>query len=126
MIVKNMDHFVLTVHNIDVSVSFYQNVLGMQVQTKKEHFAAMRFSNMKINFHQISHEREPKAELPTPGSGDLCFITEMDITDVINELTQKGVEIEEGPIDKHGALGPIKSVYFRDPDMNLVEVSNYL
>lgn len=86
----------------------------------------MTFGNQKINLHQKGKEFEPKAEYPTSGSADLCFISETNIEDVLEELQQKNIEIIEGIVERTGANGKIKSVYFRDPDLNLIEVSNYL
>jgi catechol 2,3-dioxygenase-like lactoylglutathione lyase family enzyme len=86
---------------------------------------ALGFGRQKINLHQAGHEFEPKASSPTPGSADLCFITTTDLSDVEAHLRKVGVAIEEGPVDRTGALGPIRSIYFRDPDRNLIEVSTY-
>jgi catechol 2,3-dioxygenase-like lactoylglutathione lyase family enzyme len=122
---KNLDHFVLTVKNINASCDFYHNILGMRVITFNHGRKALRFANMKINLHEVGHEFEPKALHPTPGSADLCLITTTPLSKVVDELHAKHIQIEQGPIAKSGALGPIKSVYFRDPDRNLVEVSTY-
>jgi catechol 2,3-dioxygenase-like lactoylglutathione lyase family enzyme len=84
------------------------------------------FGNQKINLHQKGKEFEPKAEYPTSGSADLCFIAKTDIHQILEELKQKNIEIIKGIVDRTGALGKIKSVYFRDPDFNLIEVSNYV
>jgi catechol 2,3-dioxygenase-like lactoylglutathione lyase family enzyme len=86
---------------------------------------ALVFGKQKINLHQYGGEFEPKAKVPTPGSGDLCFITSVPIADIIVHLSANGVKIIEGPVRRTGAVGPITSVYFRDPDENLIEVSNY-
>ena len=86
---------------------------------------ALSFGAQKINLHQKGKEYEPKALKPTPGSGDLCFITSVPISEVIAHLNSCGIEIIEGPVRRTGAMGPIISVYFRDPDLNLIEVSNY-
>lgn len=125
MELKKLDHFVLTVKNINASCDFYHNVLGMRVITFNHGHKALRFANMKINLHEVGHEFEPKALHPTPGSADLCLITKTPLPKVVDELHAKHIQIEQGPIAKSDALGPIKSVYFRDPDRNLVEVSTY-
>ena len=97
----------------------------MQITSFGSERKALSFGTQKINLHQYGQEFEPKANEPTPGSADLCFITKIPISDVIEHLDMNGVEILEGPIQRTGAVGTIKSVYFRDPDGNLVEVSNY-
>ncbi len=89
------------------------------------HASESSYGNQKINLHQKEHEFEPKAENPTCGSADLCFIAETNIHEVMEELRQKNIEIIEGVVERTGAAGKIKSVYFRDPDYNLIEVSNY-
>jgi catechol 2,3-dioxygenase-like lactoylglutathione lyase family enzyme len=125
MKISHLDHLVLTVADIEASCAFYHRVLGMEVVT----FAAIRkalcFGNQKINLHQYGQEFEPKADRPTPGSADLCFITETPIARAIEVLEREQVLIEEGPVARTGAVGPITSVYFRDPDDNLIEISNY-
>ncbi|PQA92015.1 VOC family virulence protein [Chryseobacterium shigense] len=125
MEIENLDHIVLTVASIDKTVEFYTSILGFQGITFGEGRKALTFGNQKINLHQKGHEFEPKAENPTCGSADLCFIAKTDIQEVLEELKQKNIEIVEGIVERTGALGKIKSVYFRDPDMNLIEVSQY-
>lgn len=125
MNIKNLDHLVLTVADIDKTIEFYTHVMGFETVTFGENRKALIFGNQKINLHQKGHEFEPKAETPTCGSADLCFISQTDIHEVMEELRQKNVEIIEGVADRTGAVGKIKSVYFRDPDQNLIEVSNY-
>ncbi|MDE1995099.1 MAG: VOC family protein [Rhizobiaceae bacterium] len=122
--IDHLDHLVLTVASIEASCGFYARVLGMGVETFGEGRTALTFGNQKINLHRAGHEFEPKAERPTPGSADLCFIAETSLDDVITHLASMGVAIEQGPIRRTGATGPILSVYFRDPDGNLIEVSN--
>ncbi len=124
--IKKLDHFVLTVKDIEKTIHFYTVILGMQKETFGEGRIALRFGNQKINLHQAGHEFEPKAKHPLPGSADLCFITEEKIESIINHLQKHNVEIEEGPVKRTGAVGPIVSVYIRDPDYNLIELSNYL
>lgn len=125
MKISNIDHIVLTVTHIDKTIDFYTNILGFEVITFGDNRKALTFSNQKINLHQKGNEFEPKAEHPTSGSADLCFIAETNIGEVLEELKLKNIEIVEGIVERTGALGKIKSVYFRDPDLNLIEVSNY-
>jgi len=126
MQIQNIDHIVLTVANIEKTIEFYTRILGFQLVTFGDNRKALTFGNQKINLHQKGHEFEPKAKHPTAGSADLCFISATDIHNVLEELKQKNIEIIEGIVDRTGALGKIKSVYFRDPDQNLIEISNYL
>ncbi|HIV70044.1 MAG TPA: VOC family protein [Candidatus Aquabacterium excrementipullorum] len=126
MRIDHLDHLVLTVADIDRSCAFYQRVLGMDVVTFKGGRKALSFGQQKINLHAHGREFEPKALAPTPGSADLCFIAATPLDDVIAELGTLGVPIEEGPVERTGATGPILSVYIRDPDHNLIEISNLL
>jgi len=123
--IDRMDHFVLTVASIEATCRFYETVLGMEVETFSEGRVALRFANQKINLHEAGKEFEPKAKTPMPGSGDFCLITETPIEQVVDHLQTVDVDIEDGPVRRTGATGAIMSVYFRDPDGNLVEVSNY-
>ncbi|WP_267402846.1 MULTISPECIES: VOC family protein [unclassified Chryseobacterium] len=125
MEIQNIDHLVLTVADIDKTIDFYTQILGFEVVIFGDNRKALTFGNQKINLHQKGKEFEPKAEYPTSGSADLCFIATTDIHEVLKELQDKNIEIIEGIVDRTGALGKIKSVYFRDPDLNLIEVSNY-
>lgn len=120
-----LDHLVLTVKDIEKTCEFYRKIMGMEVITFGEGRRALQFGNQKINLHQAGNELEPKAQSPTPGSADLCFITETPISLVMEHLNAKQVSIVEGPVIRTGAVGKIQSVYFRDPDKNLIEVSNY-
>ncbi|MBB3384924.1 MULTISPECIES: VOC family protein [unclassified Rhizobium] len=122
--IDHLDHLVLTVASIEESCDFYTRVLGMGVETFGEGRKALTFGNQKINLHRAGHEFEPKADRPTPGSADLCFISTTPLDDIIAHLKAEGVAITEGPVRRTGATGPILSVYFRDPDQNLIEVSN--
>jgi catechol 2,3-dioxygenase-like lactoylglutathione lyase family enzyme len=124
--IDSLDHLVLTVKDIDASASFYARALGMEVQTFGDGRRALAFGSQKINLHQHGKEFEPKAQRPTPGSADLCFLTSVALVDVLIHLTQRGVTVIEGPVKRTGATGPILSLYFRDPDLNLIEVSNRL
>lgn len=125
MKISRIDHIVLTVADIDVTCQFYSQVLGMDVVTFGEGRKALTFGQQKLNLHQAGKEFEPKASRPTPGSVDLCLISETPVNQVVSELEAAGVKVTEGPIQRTGATGPIVSVYFRDPDHNLIEVSNY-
>ncbi|WP_394666109.1 VOC family protein [uncultured Chryseobacterium sp.] len=126
MKIKSIDHLVLTVADIEKTVDFYTSILGFEVVVFGENRKALTFGNQKINLHQKGKEFEPKAEYPTCGSADLCFISETDIHEVLQELKEKNIEIIEGIVERTGALGKIQSVYFRDPDLNLIEISNYM
>jgi catechol 2,3-dioxygenase-like lactoylglutathione lyase family enzyme len=126
MKIDHLDHLVLTVKSIPATCEFYARVLGMEVVTFGSNRQALAFGTQKINLHEAGKEWEPKAHRPTPGSADLCFITHTPLADVVEHLRQRGIEIIEGPVKRMGAVGPIMSVYFRDPDLNLIEVSNYL
>jgi len=126
MKISHLDHLVLTVSNIETTCNFYQTVLGFEVITSKGDRKALQFGNQKINLHQQGKEFEPKALQPTPGSADLCFISETPISEVIAYLNQLNITIEEGPVERTGAMRPILSVYIRDPDQNLIEISNTL
>ncbi len=126
MLIDRIDHFVLTIASVEASCDFYSKVLGMEVETFGQGRKALRFGNQKINLHQAGKEFEPKAKTPTPGSGDFCLITTDPLDSFIEHLMECEVEIEEGPVERTGARGDIRSVYFRDPDGNLVEVSEYI
>jgi catechol 2,3-dioxygenase-like lactoylglutathione lyase family enzyme len=126
MEINRLDHLVLTVKDIAATCVFYHDILGMEIETFQENRKALKFGEQKINLHQYGHEIDPKAINPTPGSGDLCFIADTPIADVIETLRSKAITIEIGPVERTGATGKIKSVYIRDPDQNLIEISNYL
>jgi catechol 2,3-dioxygenase-like lactoylglutathione lyase family enzyme len=123
--VDRIDHIVLTVRDIAATCEFYSAVLGMEVVTFGTGRVALRFGHQKINLHQAGHEFEPKAKRPTPGSADICLIAAVPLTQVVAHLEACRVPILEGPTPRTGANGPIRSVYFRDPDFNLIEVSTY-
>jgi catechol 2,3-dioxygenase-like lactoylglutathione lyase family enzyme len=122
--IDHLDHLVLTVANIDATVDFYTSALGMELVTFDGR-TALRFGVQKINLHQAGNEFEPKAAHPTPGSADLCFITKTSLEDVISHLISKGYAIELGPVERTGAVGRMRSIYLRDPDSNLIEISTY-
>jgi catechol 2,3-dioxygenase-like lactoylglutathione lyase family enzyme len=126
VIISHLDHLVLTVADMDATVSFYQQVMGMAEVSFGEARKALVFGKQKINLHQVGREFEPKARTPQPGSADLCFISETPLSEVIEHLHRCGVALLAGPVRRTGALGPIDSVYFRDPDGNLIEVANQL
>ncbi|HZX03462.1 VOC family protein [Kribbella sp.] len=126
MKLDRLDHLVLTVRDLDATVAFYERVLGMRAVTFKGGRRALTFGGSKINLHEAGHEFEPKAAHPAPGTADLCFVVADPLEQVQAELRANGVAIEEGPVERTGATGPILSVYLRDPDQNLIELSNYL
>ena len=126
MQIDRIDHIVLTVRAIEATCEFYARVLGMQVVTFAGSRKALQFGQQKINLHEAGKEFEPKAMSPTPGSGDFCLITQIPLEEVIAHIRSCGIDIVEGPVHKTGAIGPMESVYLRDPDGNLVEISNYL
>ena len=126
MKIDRIDHIVLTVVDVEAACRFYSSVLGMEVVTFGNGRRALSFGRQKINLHPYRAEFEPKAKIPTPGSVDLCLVTDHSIDDVLSHLMRLGIVVEEGPVQRTGAIGPIMSVYFRDPDGNLIEVSNYI
>lgn len=125
MKIDRLDHLVLTVTDMDKTCDFYSRVLGMSIITFGEGRKALHFGQQKINLHEVGKEFEPKAKTPMPGTADLCFITDVQVPDIISHLENCKVIIEEGPVTRTGALGSINSVYLRDPDGNLIEISNY-
>lgn len=125
MKLDRLDHIVLTVRNIETTCAFYSSVLAMEVVTFETGRKALSFGSQKINLHEAGKDFEPKAYKPTPGSADLCFSTTTSIDEVVKRLQLSKVRILEGPVKRTGALGQMMSVYFRDPDLNLIEVSNY-
>ncbi|EIF4634574.1 VOC family protein [Salmonella enterica subsp. enterica serovar Typhimurium] len=126
MIIDRIDHLVLTVSDISTTIRFYEEVLGFSAVTFKQNRKALIFGAQKINLHQQEMAFEPKASRPTPGSADLCFITSTPINDVVSEILQAGISIVEGPVERTGATGEIMSIYIRDPDGNLIEISQYV
>lgn len=126
--IDHLDHLVLTTSREDACIDFYTRVLGMQLEsfvggTPPVERRAFRFGNQKINLHVQGSEFEPKAHLPVPGSQDLCFITSVPLEEVIARLAEAKWPVIEGPVRRTGATGPIRSVYVRDPDLNLIELS---
>ncbi|MEM1074244.1 MAG: VOC family protein [Pseudomonadota bacterium] len=125
--VRALDHLVLTVADIPRAVRFYTQVLGMRGEqfevadgTKRW---ALKFGQSKINLHQQGRTFDPKATVPTPGSADLCFLTDAPMDEWLTHLAVHDIDIEEGPVARSGAMGPILSIYLRDEDANLIEVS---
>lgn len=121
--IDHLDHLVLTTADEEACIHFYVDVMGMALETFGANRKAFRFGSQKINLHVKGHEFEPKAQAPTPGSLDLCFIASVPLEDVIARLKDKGVPILEGPVMRTGATTRIRSVYVRDPDLNLIEIS---
>lgn len=124
---RKLDHLVLTVADVAVSIAFYRDVLGMTVEEFRPADGsirtALRFGEQKINLHLAGAEFRPHGRVPMPGSGDLCFLTDAPLEDWEEHLAAQGVAIEEGPVMRNGAAGAICSIYLRDPDGNLIEVS---
>jgi catechol 2,3-dioxygenase-like lactoylglutathione lyase family enzyme len=125
MNIVGIDHIVLTVKNMDASVRFYESVLGMTKEVYGDGRVALKCGSQKINLHEHGNEYDPKAHIPNPGSGDLCFVTETELKIAMQQVRNAGVAILDGPVQRTGATGPILSFYFRDPDGNLIEVANY-
>jgi catechol 2,3-dioxygenase-like lactoylglutathione lyase family enzyme len=125
--VDRLDHLVITCEDLEQTASWYQRVLGMEREEYgRNQRTALKFGGQKINLHQLGQEAKPNAKLAAPGTADLCFITAVGPEDVVGHLQKCGVEVEEGPVHRIGALGNMKSVYCRDPNGNLIEVSSYL
>ncbi|MHB8303834.1 MAG: VOC family protein [Acidobacteriaceae bacterium] len=124
-VLEHLDHLVLTVASIDATIDFYTEVLGMDVVTF-EGRKALAFGIQRLNLHQRGHEFNPKAAHPTPGSDNLCFLTNTPLDEVIGYMSEQKVHIEEGPVERTGAIGKLRSIYLRDPDRNLIEISNTL
>ena len=126
MQINRIDHLVLTVADIDRSVEFYERALGMEKITFGAGRIALAFGRHKINLHQHGAEFMPNAQNALPGSADLCFVIDTPIEDALAELRQQGIDVIEGPVERSGATGGIISIYLRDPDGNLLELSNYI
>jgi catechol 2,3-dioxygenase-like lactoylglutathione lyase family enzyme len=122
--VRRIDHVVLTVTDIERTIAFYERVLGMTAISFAGGRRALAFGDQKLNLHQAGREFEPKARSPLPGAIDICLTTDVPLADVAAHLRKCSVDIELGPVDKIGARRPLRSLYFRDPDGNLIEVSN--
>jgi catechol 2,3-dioxygenase-like lactoylglutathione lyase family enzyme len=122
--IDRLDHLVLTVRDIHETCAFYTAVLGMRVEQFGDGRIALRFGQQKINLHEAGREFEPKAGRPTAGSADLCFLTTTRPEQAIEHLQACGIDVIEGPVPRAGAAGPIDSLYFRDPDANLIELGH--
>jgi catechol 2,3-dioxygenase-like lactoylglutathione lyase family enzyme len=126
--IDHIDHIVLTTRDQDACIRFYSGVLGMELvkfSTPTEERLALKFGAQKINLHEWGREFTPRAHVAVPGSLDLCFIASISLEQVVERLHKAKIKIIEGPVAKTGAKGPIRSVYVRDPDLNLVEISVY-
>ena len=125
MLISNLDHLVITVRDLEEASSFYQRVLGLEIITFEDNRLALKVGDQKINLHVAGEEISPHAKRPTPGSADLCFITPLSIDAYMEHLKKHQISVELGPVKRHGAQGAMDSVYFRDPDQNLLEISHY-
>jgi catechol 2,3-dioxygenase-like lactoylglutathione lyase family enzyme len=126
MEIDRLDHIVLTVADISTTLAFYNQVLGMDIHQSEDGRFSLHFNNQKINLHQFGKEFSPNAKYPIPGAADFCFVTKTPLHRVIQELQEHTIDVFEGPVERIGASGPMLSAYFRDPDENLIEISNYL
>ncbi len=126
MDIIQLDHLVLTVKNIEKTCQFYQKIFGFQVIEFGQGRKALKFGHQKFNLHQAGKEFEPKANNPLPGAIDLCLISDTPLDTVVSELKQHDIPIEDGPVHRTGATGKLVSVYIRDPDLNLIEISNHV
>ncbi|MGW8161118.1 MAG: VOC family protein [Desulfobulbales bacterium] len=126
MISEQLDHLVLTVNDIEATCRFYADILGMKVIEYAGGRKALLFGRQKLNLHEAGREYAPHAQSPTPGSADFCFLTSLPMEKVLDHMAKRQVRVIEGPVRRTGATGPILSVYFRDPDGNLIEIANHL
>ncbi|WP_027184236.1 VOC family protein [Desulfovibrio inopinatus] len=122
----HLDHLVLTVADINRTAQFYNTLLGLEVRKTSSGRVSLHFGNQKINLHQHRAEFEPKAQYPLPGSADLCFLIDETIDDLTSRLAKEYIDIIEGPVQRNGANGPMLSIYFRDPDGNLLEAATLI
>jgi catechol 2,3-dioxygenase-like lactoylglutathione lyase family enzyme len=123
--IDHIDHIVLTTRDLQGCIRFYTEVLGMKLEKFAGGRLALKFGSQKINLHEWGKEFEPRAHVAAPGTLDLCFIASVPLDQVEKKLKEKKIEILEGPVKKTGAMGSMQSVYVRDPDLNLVEISVY-
>ena len=124
MEIDKIDHLVLTVRNIEETLQFYKDVLGMESVTFGEGRTALKFGDQKLNLHELGNEFEPRAIKPTPGAIDICFTTQIPLKEAMEHVENCGIKIIEGPVNRTGANGSLLSFYFRDPSENLIEVAN--
>ena len=124
MRVESLDHIVFTVRDLQATIDFYTRALGMTEVTFAGGRKALAFGRQKINLHQAGKEFEPKADKPVPGSADVCFLTKIPVEQFAAHLARLGIPVIEGPVPKTGAVGPLTSIYIRDPDRNLIEIAN--
>ena len=125
MLISSIDHIVITVKNIELTCSFYKSVLDLEIVSFEDGRQAIKVGDQKINLHEVGKERSPRAFNPMPGSADLCFISTCTIQAFVDHLVKNSIHIELGPVKRYGVFGEMDSVYFRDPDQNLIEVSQY-
>ncbi|KTC83045.1 putative glyoxalase/bleomycin resistance protein/dioxygenase [Legionella cincinnatiensis] len=126
MKINRLDHLVLTVADVEKSCQFYERALGMTIVTFGDDRKALLFGQQKINLHQLGKEIKPNAKNANTGTGDLCFIADTDLKEVIQHLLSCNVQLESDIVERTGAIGKLRSIYLRDPDDNLIEISNYL
>lgn len=125
MNITGIDHLVLTVRDIEATIDFYTRILGMRHVIFDDTYHALEFGSQKINLHPYRSEYLPHADITVPGTGDLCLISSESIEAICSDLNSTNTQIEYGPVEQTGAIGPMMSVYIRDPDMNLVEIASY-
>jgi len=123
--ISHIDHLVLTVRSLEETCAFYERVLKFTRIDTPGRPTSLHFGTCKINLHEIGHTFEPKSAAPTPGSADFCLITRESIESILHHLQSENVAVELGPVERNGANGPMTSIYFRDPEHNLIEVSQY-
>lgn len=124
--IDHLDHIVLTCVDAEATIAFYTKVMMMKMELFQNNRISFRFGNQKINLHMRGHEFEPKAHLPVPGALDLCFIASVPLDQVIKHLQNYPWPIIEGPVERTGATHKLRSVYIRDPDLNLIEISEFI
>ena len=126
MAIVRLDYLVLTANNINITTDFYRHYFGIETINFQDGRAALKIGHQKINLNEVDHETDPKAAYPTPGSGDICLISDTPIDNLLDEFEKNNLPIVLGPVIRTGAEGKIRSIYVRDPDQNLIEISNYI